>query len=91
MITITDTQSWLSALPGPRGPTRGEWSPEGYLAPGDVTDTGEIVLHDCVTQAAGIRLVELHQAYEASYYGWQMSGMCVFKNGRTFMQIYRVL
>jgi hypothetical protein len=89
MTTITDPQTWLSALPGPRGPTRGKWAPEGYLAPGDVTENGEIVLHDCVTQAAGIRSVEMHQAIEATYYGWQLSGMTVYRGDKVMTQIFR--
>jgi hypothetical protein len=90
MTTITDPQTWLTALPGPCGPTRGQYV-QDRIQYGDVTDQGEILVRDGVTLAAGCTIVELHQAYEASYYGWADSGMRVRDGGRVLTQIYRDL
>lgn len=90
MPLTTDPQSWLNAPKGPCGPIRGQYVPD-RLQYGDVTDAGEILVRDGVTLAAGCTVVELHQAHEATYYGWQLSGMTVYRGTKVMTQIYRGL
>lgn len=92
MLVIDDPQSWLDALPGPRGPMRCCGLHEN-LRPGDVTDDGYIARGPC-DQTAGAVTVTIGQAHAAAYYGWAESGWAesglrVFQGGRVLTQIFR--
>jgi len=88
---IATAEYWLREVDGPRGPTRGKWAGEGHMRPGDVTDTGDLVVRDCVTMASGVKVVTVDQAAAAAYYGWMSSGLKIYRGDQVLVQIFRGL
>jgi len=82
-------EQWLREPDGPIGPTRGVRTGEGYLRPGDVTEFGDLVVRDCVTMAAGVKVVTVDQAAAAAYYGWMNSGVKIYRGDQVLVQIFR--